>query len=82
MVKSKQFNDTIEGLTIYVEEKNENGILKNIFIRDDGHVLKSLENSKNSNNVTIFAKEGKIEQIDNPPLEQRLKRLIDQGLLA
>ena len=62
MVKSKQFNDTIEGLTIYVEEKNENGILKNIFIRDDGHVLKSLENSKNSNNVTIFAKEGKIEQ--------------------
>ena len=62
MVKSKQFNDTIEGLTIYIEEKNENGILKNIFIRDDGHVLKSLENSKNSNNVTIFAKEGKIEQ--------------------
>ena len=65
MVKSKQFNDTIEGLTIYVEEKNENGILKNIFIRDDGHVLKSLENSKNSNNVTIFAKEGKIEQGPN-----------------
>ena len=23
-----------------------------------------------------------LEQIDNPPLEQRLKRLIDQGLLA
>ena len=62
MVKSKQFNDTIEGLTIYVEEKNQNGILKNIFIRDDGHVLKSLENSKDSNNVTIYAKEGKIEQ--------------------
>ena len=62
MVKSKQFNDTIEGLTIYVEEKNQNGILKNIFIRDDGHVLKSLENSKNSKIVTIFAKEGKIEQ--------------------
>ena len=47
MIKSKQFNDTIEGLTIYVEEKMKNGILKNIFIRDDGHVLKSLENSKN-----------------------------------
>ncbi len=62
MVKSKQFNDTIEGLTIYVEEKKQNGVLKNIFIRDDGHVLKSLENSKASNNVTIFAKEGKIEQ--------------------
>ncbi len=62
MIKSKQFNDTIEGLTIYVEEKNKNDILKNIFIRDDGHVLKSLENSKDSNNVTIYAKEGKIEQ--------------------
>ncbi len=62
MIKSKQFNDTIEGLTIYVEDKDQNGILKNIFIRDDGHVLKSLENSKDSNNVTIFAKEGRIEQ--------------------
>ncbi len=62
MIKSKQFNDTIDGLTIYVEEKKQNGILKNIFIRDDGHVLKSLENSKNSNNLTIYAKEGKIEQ--------------------
>ncbi len=62
MIKSKQFNDTIDGLTIYVEEKKPNGVLKNIFIRDDGSVLKSLENSKDSNNVTIFAKEGKIEE--------------------
>tara|TARA_B100002052_G_C15766685_1_gene544985 strand:- start:300 stop:1016 length:717 start_codon:yes stop_codon:yes gene_type:complete len=62
MIKSKQFNDTIDGLTIYVEEKKSNGILKNIFIRDDGSVLKSLENSKDSNNVTIYAKEGKVEQ--------------------
>ena len=62
MIKSKQFNDTIDGLTIYVEEKKQNGILKNIFIRDDGQVLKSLDNSKNSNNLTIYAKEGKIEQ--------------------
>ena len=62
MIKSKQFNDTIDGLTIYVEEKKPNGVLKNIFIRDDGNVLKSLENSKDSNNVTIYAKEGKIEE--------------------
>ena len=62
MIKSKQFNDTIDGLTIYVEEKKPNGLLKNIFIRDDGNVLKSLENSKDSNNVTIYAKEGKIEE--------------------
>jgi len=62
MIKSKQFNDTIDGLTIYVEEKKPNGVLKNIFIRDDGRVLKGLENSKDSNNVTIYAKEGKIEE--------------------
>ena len=62
MVKSKQFNDTIEGLTIYVEEKKQNGVLKNIFIRDDGSVLKSLDNSKDSNNITIYAKEGRIEE--------------------
>ena len=62
MIKSKQFNDTIDGLTIYVEEKKPNGVLKNIFIRDDGNVLKSLENSKDSKNVTIYAKEGKIEE--------------------
>ena len=65
MIKSKQFNDTIEGLTIYVEEKKQNGVLKNIFIRDDGRVLKSLENSEDSNNVTIFAKEGKLEKGSN-----------------
>ena len=60
MIKSNGFNDTLEGLTIYVEEKDENGLLKNIFIRDDGQVLKSLENSEDTNNVTIIAKEGKI----------------------
>ena len=62
MIKSQQFNDTIDGLTIYVEEKKQNGVLKNIFIRDDGSVLKSLDNSKDSNNVTIYAKEGRIEE--------------------
>ena len=62
MIKSQQFNDTIDGLTIYVEEKKQNGVLKNIFIRDDGSVLKSLDNSKDSNNITIYAKEGRIEE--------------------
>ena len=28
MIKSKQFNDTIEGLTIYVEEKQQMEFLK------------------------------------------------------
>ena len=59
-IKTNQFNDTIKGLTIYVEEKSENGTMKNIFLRDDKQIFKSLENSKNSKNLTIFAKRGKI----------------------
>ena len=65
MIKSNQFNDTVEGLTIYVEEKDENDLLKNIFIRDDGKILKSLKNSDDTDNITIFAKEGKIKKRGN-----------------
>ena len=31
--------------------------MKNIFIRDDNQILKGLEGSKDSTNLTIFAKE-------------------------
>ncbi len=65
MIKSNQFNDTVEGLTIYVEEKDENDLLKNIFIRDDGETLKALDNSKDSSNITIFAEKGRIVNNDN-----------------
>jgi len=65
MIKSNQFNDTVEGLTIYVEEKDENDLLKNIFIRDDGQTLKSLDNSGDSSNMTIFAEQGKIKNNDS-----------------
>ena len=65
MIKSNQFNDTVEGLTIYVEEKDENDLLKNIFIRDDGETLKALDNSKDSSNMTIFAEKGRIVNNDN-----------------
>ncbi len=59
MIKSNQFNDTVEGLTIYVQEKDGNDIMKNIFIRDDSQTL-GIEESSNSSNVTIFAQKGKI----------------------
>ncbi len=65
MIKSKQFNDTVEGLTIYVEEKDENGLMKNIFIRDDSQILRSLESSDDTENVTIYAKEGKLNRSKN-----------------
>ena len=60
MVKTNQFNDAVEGLTIFVGKKNSAGVMENIFIRDDSEVLSNLENSKDSNNLTIFAKKGRM----------------------
>ena len=60
MVKTNQFNDAVEGLTIFVGKKNSSGVMENIFIRDDSEILSNLENSKNSNNLTIFAKKGRM----------------------
>ena len=54
LMKEKRFNDSIEGLTVFVEEKIESGKFKNIFIRDEGKVL-SGEGTASS---TIFAKYG------------------------
>ena len=54
MMKERQFNDTAEGLTIFIEEKIQDGEYKNIFIRDEGKILygQGIESS------TIFAKYG------------------------
>ncbi len=62
MLKSNQFNDTVEGLTIYFEEKDENNIMKNIFIRDDNQIFKGLDRTKDSSNLTIFAEKGRVEK--------------------
>ena len=34
LIKPKKFNDTIKGLTIYAEEKDLDGVLKNIYIKN------------------------------------------------
>tara|TARA_Y100000590_G_scaffold292934_1_gene329911 strand:- start:10979 stop:12100 length:1122 start_codon:yes stop_codon:yes gene_type:complete len=57
LLKEKQFNDTIESLTIFVEEKDENQLYKNIFIQDEGKIL-----SKIGTVSTIFAKSGHISE--------------------
>tara|TARA_B100001123_G_C15332802_1_gene1031801 strand:- start:3688 stop:4854 length:1167 start_codon:yes stop_codon:yes gene_type:complete len=54
MFKEKQFNDTVEGLTIFIEEKTDNNIYRNIFIRDESTILSSV-GTKSS---TIIAKSG------------------------
>ena len=56
IVQEKKFIDTVKNLTIFVEEKNNNGDLKNIFLKE-----KIGENEYQ----TIIAKEGKIKKYDN-----------------
>ena len=36
LLKVRQFNDTLKGLTIFVENKRANGTYENIFIKDEG----------------------------------------------
>ena len=59
-IKTNEFNDTIEGLTMYVEEKDELGMMKNIFIRDDSHKLSTIESQEETASLTIFAKKGRL----------------------
>ena len=54
LLKAGQFNDAVEGLTIFVEKKDENNIYKNVFIRDEGTILSEIA----STSSTIFAKSG------------------------
>ena len=54
LLKEKQFNDTVKGLTIFVDEKLPDGTYKNIFIRDDEKVLTQIS----SGSSTILAKYG------------------------
>ena len=58
-VKQRKFNDNIEGLTIYAEEKNKNIKLKNIY-------LKKIEDNKDFK-ITI-AKEGEFKNLKNTQL--------------
>ena len=56
LMKAKEFNDTVESLTIFVDKKDENKIYHNIFIQDDGNILSDVGTSSS----TIFAKSGYI----------------------
>ena len=68
MIKTNQFNDTVPGLTIFVEEKNSNGDMKNILIRDESKILKSIDNVNNTENITIIAKKGRVVNPSSPAL--------------
>ena len=55
-VKPKKFNDNIKGLTIFAEEKNSKGILKNLYLKN--------EENNNSFKITI-AKKGEFKNYNN-----------------
>jgi len=61
LLKEKQFNDTVEFLTIFVDKKNDDGTYSGIFIRDEGKVLTDIS----SGSSTIFAKSGYIDTEEN-----------------
>ena len=61
LIKEKQFNDTVEDVTFFVEKKSADGSFENIFIRDHNKIL-SDANSKSS---SIFAKSGFLQQGQN-----------------
>ena len=56
ILKSKFFNDTIEHVTIFVGEKDLNGNLKNIFLKDNKNYR---EGEKNTSQI-ILSKSGKL----------------------
>jgi len=63
VIKINDFSDSFKNLTFYVQSKNQNNEMKNIFIRDEGGFLKSLVSSKEkSMNTTVIAKTGFINK--------------------
>ena len=58
LLKEKQFNDTVEGLTIFVDDKSPNQQYYNIFIRDEGSALSKI----GAESSTIFAKSGRMSE--------------------
>ena len=58
-IKPKRFNDTIKGVTIYSEKKDENGFLYNLFIKKD---------IGESDFEITYAKKGKFHELNSKPL--------------
>ena len=58
-LRSNDFSDTFKGVTFYIDNKDSNGELKNIFIKDNTGSLKTIVSEiDSSNNVTILAQKG------------------------
>jgi len=60
LLKEKRFNDTIEGLTVFVNKKNADGSFENILLKDEGQTLTNI--SSGDSDSTIFAKSGYVSK--------------------
>ena len=59
VLKSNDFSDSYRGITFFVEKKNSNNELINIFIKDlDGNFSTLLDEIEEKKDTTIFAKKG------------------------
>ena len=59
VLKSNDFSDTFRGVTFYIDKKNANNELVNIFIKDTNGSLNTIVTEINdSNNTTIFSEKG------------------------
>ena len=59
VLKSNEFSDSFQGITFYVDKKNSNGELINIFIKDTGGLLKTIVSEVGTTvDSTIIAKKG------------------------
>jgi lipopolysaccharide export system permease protein len=56
LIQERKFIDTVSNLTIYVDKKNKNGLLENIFLKDQ---------LNGNQSQTIYAKEGRIVNKEN-----------------
>ncbi len=62
VLRSNNFNDSFKGITFFIEKKNENNELINIFVQDDNGALNlALDEIKSSKNTIIVAKKGIIK---------------------
>ena len=61
VVKTNDFSDSLKGVTFYVDSI-QNNMMKNIFIRDESQVFKSIiSEQENSRNTTIVSEKGYFE---------------------
>ena len=62
ILRASDFSDTFKSVTFYIDKKNDNNELINIFIKDNNGSLNTMLNEiNNTNDTTIFAEKGFIE---------------------